>query len=331
MEQVHKQQLWKDITGRELDKRAELAETYDMTSQKSSDHAKKRTFPIRKVGAARLVDSKAGPAEGPDVNEEHVPGEAPTCCPQMSPPKPHVDVSSHEPPKVVQEKKASRYALPEREMYPLDNYVQVKEAAAYFDDVYKFMAPPDRHEYASNLTKRAHELGIYPGELAEKYGSATYAPEHDINVCLDARRTNLLNETHVAVLDKLAQARFVMTPEDFAITLHEFDKMACLDQYYGDIPDAYFTTFGKTAAQGNEEDPEAAVVIGNEYITRRRLTEYLKNNAATLKLRFGDEAAEELAKDPQSIFNSLPRDQKLVIMRMANNDDAPVRQGFPTA
>jgi hypothetical protein len=331
MEQVRKQQLWKNITGRVLNKHAELAETYDMTSQKSSDHAKKRTFPIRKVGSARLVNSGAGPAKGPDVNEEPVSGEQPKSLPQMSAPKPHVDVSSHEPPKLVSEKKASRYALPERELYPLDNYVQVKTAAAYFDDVYKFMAPPDRHEYASNLTKRAHELGIYPGELAEKYGSATYAPEHDIAVCIDARRSNLLNEDHVAVLDKLAEIRFALPPEDFAVALHEFDKMACLDQHYGDIPDAYFTTFGKTAAQGNEEDPEAAIVIGNEYITRRRLTEYLKNNAATLKLRFGDETAEEMAKDPQAIFNSMPRDQKLVIMRMANNDDAPVRQGFPTA
>ena len=57
-------------------------------------------------------------------------------------------------------------------------------------------------------------------------------------------------------------------------------------------------------------------------------TSALERQAASLQkvTRFGDEVAEQLATDPNDIFDSLPRDQKLVLMRMANNDDSPVTQ-----
>ncbi|MFA5436230.1 MAG: hypothetical protein WC372_09375 [Candidatus Neomarinimicrobiota bacterium] len=319
MEHVRKVQLWRDITGRVLEKGAELAETYDMTSQQRASHLKKRSIPIRKTAEAAVLE----------VNEEGVSGEQPKAEPQMAVPKPHVDVTSQEPPQLVEEKKAERYALPERGLYPLDSYVQVKEASAYFDRTFKFMPPPDRHEYALNLVQRARELSIYPGELAEKYGAATYAPHHDIEVCLDARRRSLQDETHLGVLDKLAEGRFVMDPEDFAVALQEFDKAAMLEQHYGYIPDAYYTTFGKTA---EEASPEESVIIGNEYVTRRNLEEFFRTNVGSVKARFGCELAEELVKEPKSTFESLPRDQKLVLMRMANsNSDATVRQGAPVA
>lgn len=330
MEQVRKIQLWKRIGGDILEKGAELSETYDMTSQQRESHKRKRTLPIRKTAEG---DSSIDAFHKAIVDEEEHPveGEQPPKLPQMGALQPHVDVTSQEPPKVVQEKKAQHYALPEHQMYPLDNYLQVKEAARYFMDTWKFMQPADRHEYCGNLTKRASAMNIVTDPLIEKYGAATYAPEADIQVCIEARRTNILDETHQSVLDKLAHQRTNMLPEDFATALQEFDKVACLQQHYGDIPDAFYTTFGKTAAQGNKEDPKAAVVIGNEYITRRRLTEYLTNNVSSMKQRFGGDVAEEMAKDPEGIFNSLPRDQKLVIMRMANNDDSPVQQAEQSA
>jgi hypothetical protein len=341
MERVHKIQLWKRIGGDVLEKGAELAETYDMTSQsvpsKDNDPKKREKFVIPKTASAVKQESQGDSSIDAfhraimDEEENPVAGEQPPKLPQMGALQPHVDVTSHEPPKVVQEKKAQHYALPEREMYPLDNYLQVKEAARYFMDTWKFMQPADRHTYCGNLVKRASALDIYTDPLIEKYGSVTYAPESDIQVCLEARQSNILDEGHKAVLSKLAECRAAMPPEDWALALQEFDKAACLQQHYGDIPDAYYTTFGKTAAQGNKEDPQAAIVIGNEYITRRRLTEYLANNVSTLKQRFGAEVAEEMSKDPQAIFNSLPRDQRLVIMRMANNDDSPVQQAEQSA
>jgi hypothetical protein len=333
MERVHKIQLWRRIGGDALEKGAELSETYDMTSQAKKSQERKRSFPI-KTAEARAVPSESGPAEMPDVNEQ-VPGEEPKKLPQMGALQPHVDVTSHEPPKLVQEKKAQRLALPSRGLYPLDNYLQVKEAAVYFMNHFKFIPPADRHEYCQNLVKRASELNIVVDDTIEKYGSATYAPDEDIQVCIEARRSNILDETQQGVLDKLAEARFALEPEDFALTLGEFDKAACLDQYYGDIPDPYFTTFGikkvaENSPQGAKVDPKSSIIIGNEHITRRRLVEFIKNNAWGLQQRFGKDVGEGLQSDPSGIFDSLPRDQKLVIMRMANNDERIV-EGIQTA
>lgn len=334
MEHVRKQQIWKDIVGgRVLGKEAELAETYDMTSQDKSDNKKPRVFPIKKTGAAVTQKSPSDSAIDAfhhamlmEERGEGVSGEAPKELPNMPMPSPSVDVTSHEPPKVVKEKKAERLALPSRGLYPLDSFTQVKEAALYFDRTFKFMPPQERHEYAENLVKRAHELDIVVSSTVEKYGSSTYAPHHDIEVCLDARRRNLLDEEHLDVLDKLAGLRVQMNPEDFALTLHEFDKAALLDQHGTEIPDAYYTTFGKVAAKNpqkepSETSPDDAIVIGNEYITVRKLVEFVNNNDKHLRHRFGWEFVDELHKDPMGIFNSMPRDQKLVIMRMASVSD----------
>lgn len=327
MERVHRMQVWKDVFGgRVLSKEAELAETYDMHTQPKAEDKRKRVVPIRKVAESRLVSSDAGPSELPDVEEEALPGEQPKALPQMGVMHPHVDVTSKEPPKVVQEKKAHHYALPSRRLYPLDNYLQVKTASRYFMETWKFIPPEDRHEYCQNLVKRASAMNLPTDPLIEKYGSATYAPEGDIEVCLDARRSNILDDDHRGLLDKLASVRFAMPPEDWAVALREFDKAASLDQHYGNIPDAYYTTFGKTAEKDpqkepSETDPEEAIVIGNEYLTVRKLIEFVNNNDRDLRNRFGWEFTASLHEDPKGIFNSLPRDQKLVIMRMANVSD----------
>jgi hypothetical protein len=338
MERVHKIQLWKRIGGNVLEKGAELAETYDMTSQsvpsRDNDPKKREKFVIPKTAAGMAVNSEAEGDSAIDAfhhamlmeEQEEVKGEQSPSLPQMGAMKPHVDVTSQEPPKLVQEKKAQYYALPERQMYPLDSYLQVKEAARYFMDTYKFMQPADRHTYCTNLVKRASALYIYTDPLIEKYGSATYAPEGDIQVCLEARQSNILDEKHKAVLDKLAECRIAMQPEDFALALQEFDKVACLQQHYGDIPDAYYSTFGKTAEKDPQKepskmDPDESIIVGNELITKRKLIEFVNNNDKHLRHRFGWDFVTELHKDPIGIFNSLPRDQKLVMMRMASVSD----------
>ena len=71
-------------------------------------------------------------------------------------------------------------------------------------------------------------------------------------------------------------------------------------------------------------DPNESIVIGNEVITQRKLVEFSKLRQQMVKDRFGDDFAKEFTKDPIAIFNSLPRDQKLVLMCKANTSDSPV-------
>ena len=324
MERLHKVQIWRNITGRTFDKAAELAGTYDMQNSVDPKDAKAGTKKavIEKTAAIGHLVHGAGNIESTGI-ESNVSGTSLKKLPQSAGLRPRVDIAGKEPPKLLQEKKAQYYALPSRDLYPLDSYAQVKEAARYFLEHQKFIAPPEKHEYCSNLVKRASTLGIYVDPDVEKYGSGTYAPDEDIEVCLDIRRSNLLDESQVGLLNKLAEIRLAMHPEDFAITLGEFDKLAALDYHYGEVPDPYYTTFGKTAkAQESKEDPEESIIVGNEYLTQRKLIDFSKRMNESIHQRFGHDFQKKFTANPRSVFDALPRDQKLVIMRMANTSDS---------
>lgn len=306
MQRETKMQIWRTIAGTEHRKAAELANTYDMPAQ-SAGVRKKIQFPTKKT-----AESTSPVKEASDLQHRQGVQEVQTL-------NPYIDVSSLEAPSSAETKVASRYALPEERHYPLDAYHQVKVAAAYFDEEYVRMSPESRHVYCVNLVKRAEELRIPVSELAEKYGSETYASDAAIGMCMDIRKSCITDEVHAHVLDKLAELRFALSPGDFAHTLSEFDKAAGIDQHYGVVPDAYFTTFGKRASKA--DDPDASVLIGTEYITRAQLGDFLRNNVSALSDRFGEEMANKLARDPRVAFDGLPQAQKLILMRMAGSSE----------
>lgn len=74
--------------------------------------------------------------------------------------EPVIEVTSRERAWVETEKKASRYAIPSLQRYPLDSYAHVKQAAAYFEEYHMRFEPELAKEYAENLTKRASELNV---------------------------------------------------------------------------------------------------------------------------------------------------------------------------
>jgi hypothetical protein len=284
MERTQRVQIWRDVTGRKLDKAAELANTYDMPLAVSPNRAAEKPTTIRKTAGLN----------------------------------PHVNVTGKEAPVQVLEKKAQHYALPSQERYPLDSYTQVKEAAAYFLNTFAFMLPADRHEYCQNLTKRANALGLFVDPLIEKYGSSGYAEDWEIELAIEGRRASLTEPTLIGLLDKVAEQREVLPPEDFACVLGEFDKLAGLTHLYGDLPDPYYATFGKSAAQAG--DANDAILVGNEYLSERDLVAFAQRQPHDVRTRFGEEFMKEFARSPRSIFDSLPRDQKLVVMRMASTE-----------
>ena len=353
-----RRQLWKDMAGNVIEKGAELGGTYDMPHAVSP--SKKTETPVKKAiphtGSIKIASvapsdddilkqafgHSGAPDASPDDNELelHEPEQAPRH-PQAKTLKPRVDVSGKEPPKLVMAKKAQYYAVPSRELYPLDGYDQVKQASAYFDEYAVRMTPELKREFCQHLVKRASVLGIPVSEDAEHYGSESYGSVAQLKVAFDARRSVLrgsfdplhedevIDTTHLDVLNKLAAAQPTLYPEAFAEALRVFDKNAGLDQHYGvDVPDPYYSTFAKKAAtQESEVDPKDSYLIGNEYLTHRSLVQFSKGGQAVIGQRFGDEFAKKFAKSPGPTFSSLPRDQKLVVMRMANTTNDSPRQG----
>jgi len=280
-------------------------------------------FPIRdaqKKEAMSVLEGYLlkGAEEAPppeDTNLQSIKGEQPLQSPQTSI-NPRVDVSGKNPPKQTIEKKASRYALPGSERYPLDSYTDVQKAAVYFEKWANVFSPEHRREFCVNLLARANELSIPVSSDVEKYGSANYASTAEILAALDGRKNIIQNEEHIAVLHKLAEEQPRIRAEVFAEMLSQFDKVAGIDHLYDkDIPDPYYSTFGKTA----EED--GAHLEGNDFVTDKQLNELAKRECKEMKQLFGEEFVKEFRKDPTSIFNSMPVDQKKVISRLATDSE----------
>lgn len=291
---------------------AEVNGTTDMPlSAKKGDPVPKSLTVVSKVAAA------VPPAASAATPTKEQPGKNP----QAKHLTPHVDISVQTPPKVLTEKKAERYALPGR--YPLDSYDQVKTAGAYFEQFGRRMQPEERHQYCTNLVKRASELSIPMSEIVRKYGSEKYASSEEISAYLDIRRGVLTEDLHKTMLDKLAEARPFLQPELFCLTLSEFDKVAGIDHLYeGYVPDPYYSTFGaeKTAAEDEAEYSDA--IGGNLFVTGRELGAFAQTGFMKVKGLFGEDFAVEFKKDPIGVYKSLPLDQKKMMIRMAT-ENAP--------
>ncbi len=306
-----------------MSKQAELSNTNTMPAAQP-DVAPEKTKAVvnQKTAAPRmghLISGKdkhrgedATPAEtNIDVHKKNHPGSLP----QMHLMTPHVDVAGFEPPKKIQVKKAEHYALGER--YPLDSYEQVKAASAYFDEFGKRMAPEDRREYCKNMIKRATALGIPVSDDARKYGAESFAPEEEIKVALDARRSLLDDKKLIGALDKLAGVRKQMDPEFFCMTLTEFDKTAGLDFLYDrDVPDPFFSTYGF------EKEATFSEVIGNIRVTEADLEYLAMKRLPLVKGTFSENLAEKFRQNPVGTFKALPLAQRRVLANMARDQHA---------
>lgn len=244
---------------------------------------------------------------------------------------PVVDVSKKEASVGAFPREVAFFAVPSQNKYPLDSYEQVKTASAYFDQFVKHMSPPMRHEFASNLVKRASTLAIPVSDVARKYGASDFAPEHEIKAAFDARRLALEGQTDMlSILDgvervarvrmwKEADEKIATTdsPEFVVELLAEFDRAVGLDRHYDrSVPDPFYSVLG---FEKNAEDESSwSDIIGNEMVTGESLCRLSKVGGPTLVDVFGQDFQKEFRKDPVGIYKSLPVDQKKMLLRMAN-------------
>jgi len=231
--------------------------------------------------------------------------------------RPYVDVTGKH--ATVKEAAAPYEYSAYQGLYPLDSYTQVQAATQYFDDNLRRMPPEMRHEFATNMVKRASALGIEVNDVAAAYGSTTFAPVEQIKVAFDTRRPHL-TEKQAAVLDQLFEHRAALGPEQFCSALEEFDKLAQLDwRYDQSVMDPYASTYGVQKTASDEGD---SWINGNDYITKKQIENYAVTGYHSLKIDYGEEMAKEFKKDPWGIFSSLPVDQKRRLARAAGDNSA---------
>ena len=287
-----------------MDKEAEAAGTSVMPNT-GGVYSDLRANPAKTIKKAEILEQNAGQS-----------GEQIQSAPQAKPMKLRIDTTGKEAPTVATEKEAQYYALPSFRRYPLDSYGHVKAASVYYQDQSKFMSPEIRHEFCQNLYKRASMLGIRVSPEIRKYGSSSYAPAPELEAALEMRRGVLKEASHHTALTYLKESRGLMAPEDFVVALSEFDKVAGLDELYDrDVHDPYYSTFGTKTA----EDDDAAILIGNDYISAEELKRFARTCAGKLHDAFGEDFVKEFRKDPLSITRSLPADQKKMVIRLASS------------
>lgn len=305
-------------------KGAEVVGTTDMPIQPPSDDSKPKTVAvIKKTGAAQKMDIYAAGREEkgkPDTNEA-TKGKAPVVAPKMNP---HIDVTgktaSLEIPQAF-----TNYALGDK--YPLDSYMHVKTANAYFKEYGMMFSPTERREYCSAVVQRADALGVEVDPMVRKYGSAGYAPDDEIEMALQMRRNVLQSQTALDLLDKMASARKDLPPRAFVEALEEFDKVACINHHWDSaIYDPYFSTYGTSEKTASEKEESFVDNIGNARITGHQLKAVSLTKHLQLRDVFGEDFCDEFKKDPVGIYNSMPREQKLMLINLAN-DNAPGVRG----
>lgn len=304
---------WYDIAVPEpLAKIADVTGTCDMPLQSPSKATVGGEKAVLRKTAASMPHLVPGHKKdhgdyGPEETEKYdgyTPGKTVEKLPQMRQLKPHCDVSTKTAGiKVVIE--PSRFALPDEGKYPLDDYSQIKTASNYFAEYHSQFTPEKRHEYAMNLVKRADEVGLIVSDVARRYGNTAYADHDDIKIAYELRdKACAWDDTAREMLHELFEKRAELHPEVFARALGEFDKTAGISHLYGShIPDNFFSTFGGFSKTASAEEVDELLL---HKLARKFPTE--------LQEKFASDFCEEFRRDPVGIFQSMPSEQKQLLM-----------------
>lgn len=229
--------------------------------------------------------------------------------------RPYVDVTGKQPPRKLETKTASTHAY--NNVFPLDDYAQVKQASAYFDANLAAMPPEMRHEFAVRMVGRASAMGIEFSKEAAAYGSTEFADDAHLQVALGMRRPFLSKEA-AAAADELYAQKEVLGPDLYRELLEGIDKQAELDWRYDRfIWDPYASTYGVKTAAATETWSHA-----NDYVTRKQIENFSITAGLSLRDDYGDDFVKDFQKDPWGIFNSLPLPQKLRLARRASDNSA---------
>lgn len=210
----------------------------------------------------------------------------------------------------------NHFAFPHTKQYPIDNAELVKQADAYFAEYRNMLQPEERRIFASNLEKRAAELGVKIGSAVLEYAGDDYGPF--VQAELLARQRVCAGTGHEAVYEVLQEKLAEVSPAVLASMLAEADHSVGLDASYGrtgvGVRDPYAAVFGKFASEEAWSWSE-----GNEYTTTDRL-ERLAKSGTKLNETFGEGFEVEFRKDPVGVFKSLPHPQKVLLSRLAGDN-----------
>lgn len=192
----------------------------------------------------------------------------------------------------------------------------VKLAVRYFEEFCDKMPVDYRHKYAAAIQRRAGDLGMdKQGGRVAKYASDSYSAHVDAHIRSRMSLLDVADPKLKVVLEKVASTKASSAPMEFAKLLHQFDKHAKLDKYYGGyLTNPYEATF---AVRVNQAAPlYKSASHGN--LTADMIAKIATEKYAKIKEYFGASIADTLKKEGAPVFESLPNDAKEIIAGIAD-------------
>lgn len=197
--------------------------------------------------------------------------------------------------------------------YVFNTVGAIKTACEFFKENSKKMDVEYRHKYAAAIQKRAGELAFEVTEPeVKKYASDSYSAHLDSHLASRRELMAVKDPIYTESLSKLASMKNALTPTEFAGMLHNFDKSAGIDRYYGGyLTDPYLSTF---AAMANPN----LIKLGSMKIAPEAMKGFFTEKYAKVKQYFGSSIADQLKKEGSVAFESLPNDAKEVLAGIAD-------------
>jgi len=205
------------------------------------------------------------------------------------------------------EKIANNYTAAQ---YAMRDRAGVELASKYFEQYGSKMPLDLRVKYAGAIQRRAQELGMQKvAGAVGRYASDSYSAQLDAHLI---NRKSYLDDQPIMkmMLDKLASVKETMPAQEFAAHLHSFDKRAGLTRHYdAGLKNPYESVIGV-------ENPSSKVLYktASKSLTEDELSGVVNAKYSKIQEYFGETLAKELQKNPQAIFDSLPKDHKEVIV-----------------
>ena len=190
--------------------------------------------------------------------------------------------------------------------YAMPDHESVKTAAAYFEEHHRSLAPEHRRSYATNVEKRAAELGVRDldrGPALSKYAAEDFGPSWPEALEYRARLVGpdtRAGQAYEKLAGAIAEARVAFP--DAADYLGELDKLAGVR----DAGDPW-----ESLAGGRKVATGFADEIDGDQVTDDMLAKGV--DSKQLLQLYGKSFMEEFSKRPTEVFASLPDDDKRVV------------------
>ena len=171
------------------------------------------------------------------------------------------------------------------------------------------------------LAERSRDLGVPVDPDVTKYAGTAFAPDAEAFI---RQRAEYLPEARRPALDEFVEAvkTAAAPPEAVAEALCAFDETTGVAHLWDHhVTDPYFSVIGHV------KEAEWTWAEGAERVTESDLKALATNNRGRVIASFGEDFANQLVKDPVSVFTSLPDPTKVLLARMGSDSGTPPEQG----